>query len=81
MAQRTQLDPESASAIREGCSTLVLSPEATIAARCRVSVQVHEGEELADLRAWVRRYVALVIEADAVAKACEGSGGEEVAGP
>ena len=83
MAERTHEHPESASAIREGCSVLVLSPEATIAvaARCRVTVEVHEGEELADLRAWVRRYVALVVEADAAARACEDAVGEEGAGP
>jgi hypothetical protein len=71
MPKRTQEHPESASAIREGCPTLVLSPEATLAGGSRVSVRAEEGEEIADLRAWVRRYVALVIEADAVAKACE----------
>jgi hypothetical protein len=80
MPKRTQEHPESASAIREGCPTLVLSPATTLPARTRVSVEAREGEELADLRAWVRRYVALVVEADAVAKACELEGGE-TAGP
>ena len=80
MPKRTRQHPEHASVLGEGCLTLVHSPATTIAGS-RVSVRVQEGEELADLRAWVRRYVDLVIEADAVAKACEGSGDEEDAGP
>lgn len=65
----------------EGCHALVLAPTATIAARGRLGVRVHEGEEIAGLRSWVRRYVEAVLEADAAARACGDAEKEEDAGP
>ncbi|MBV9109103.1 MAG: hypothetical protein JO306_06840 [Gemmatimonadetes bacterium] len=81
MPNRTRETPAASQADPEGCPTLVLPTAAAVAAGGRVSVRVQEGEEIAGLREWVRRYVAAVVEADAAARARGGSGGEEDGGP